>query len=96
MPRDYTCRFSLEPAALSLGAAPYTQCAEAQFALVNHGSVPFDYKAALRPSEGTEDLMLCGACALAPERGHVAAFGREIFRLQVIMKCAFAQQSLQQ
>ena len=80
---DWTCRFSLEPAALSLGAVPYSQCAEAQFVLVNHGSVPFDYTAALRPSEGTEDLTLCGACVLAPEKGHIAAYGREIFKLQV-------------
>ena len=94
--RGLTCRFSLEPAALSLGPVPYTQSTEVQFALVNHGGVPFDYMAALHPSEGTEVLAPCGACALAPEKGHVAAFGREIFRLQVSFKHAFAQPVLQQ
>ena len=80
---QHTCRFGLEPPAVSLGVIPYTQCIEAQFSLVNYGSVPFNFSARMHPSEVTEDMALCGACVLAAEKGHVGAFGRETFRLQV-------------
>lgn len=76
------CRYSVEPPMLAMGAVPYSQFAEAEVALVNGGSLPFDFCVAASPKTAP-DAETRGSCVVTPAHGRVRAFGREVLRLRV-------------
>lgn len=67
---------------LAVGAVPFNQFAEAEVALVNSGSLPFDFCVAASPNS-TPDAETRRSCVVTPANGRVRAFGREVLRVRV-------------
>ncbi len=67
---------------LAMGAVPFNQFAEAEVALVNGGTLPFDFCVAANP-RSAPDAEARGSCVVTPANGRVRAFGREVLRVRV-------------